>query len=74
MVTEVNKFLDVPMSLIEIQIETDIYIYVNPIHSQPYIRPRVILTIVRKAFRIFQHYALNEFVLRKIFLKFIVMI
>ena len=67
------NFLDVTVSLIDDQIETDVY--VKPTDSHQYlILPRVTLTIVRKAFRIVKHYALTEFALRIIFLTFIVII
>ena len=42
--------------------------------TNTFILPRVTLIIVRKAFRIVKHYALTKFVLRIIFLTFIVII
>ena len=45
-----------------------------PIVINNFILPRATLTILRKAFRIVKHYALTEFVLRIIFLTFIIII
>ena len=67
------NFLDVTVSLIFSQIETYLYRSLQ-IATNTFILPRVTLTIVRKAFRIVKHYALTEFVLRIIFLTFIVRI
>ena len=67
------NFLDVTVSLIFGQIETYLYRSLQ-IATNTFILPRVTLTIVRKAFRIVKHYALTEFVLRIIFLTFIVII
>ena len=66
------NFLDVTVSLIDGQIETDLY--AKPTDSHQYLLlPHVTLTIARKAFHIVKHYALTEFALI-VFLTFIVII
>ena len=54
------SFLDVTVSLIDGQIEADLDVNTT-IARNTFILPRVILTIVRKAFRIVKNYALTEF-------------
>ena len=67
------NFLDVTVSLIDGQIETDLYVKLTDSHQylhssscHPY--------HVRKTFRIVKHYALTEFALRIISFTFIVII
>ena len=58
------SFLDVTVSLIDGQIEADLDVNTT-IARNTFILPRVILTIVRKAFRIVKNYALTEFFFSK---------
>ena len=68
------NFLDVTVSLIDGQIETEMCVSSLQIVTNTFILPRVTLTIVRKAFHIVKHYVLTEFALRIISLTFIVII
>ena len=66
------NFLDVTVSLIDSQTETDLY--VKHTDSHQYLNSSLCHPYARKTLHIIKHYALTEFALRIIFLTFIVII